>query len=317
MKKIGLVNIDTSHPLAFSRIMEENPQLDMQYAMIYNDSFRGDDEVEWLIKKYNMLGRAESIEELADKTDIGFIQSCNWDDHIKEAMPFIERGKPVFFDKPIAGSVKDIKKFRELEASGAKILGASSARYAEEITEFLNQPVVERGEVVTVYCESGVDEFNYGVHAGEIISAIAGAKAVSAKFAGRAKRDGAECDIYTVTFENGVIGIYITYLSGWRPFNISIMTTTQNKLFVMDHSKIYYELLLRISNYLKTGEMETADLETLLNVSEFMLAAKRSRDFEGGREVNISELQEDDAFSGAEFKKSYGAAAAKMYKDND
>ena len=76
MKKIGLVNIDTSHPMAFSRIMEENPQLDMQYAMIYNDSFRGDDEVEWLIKKYNMLGRAESIEELADKTDIGFIQSC-------------------------------------------------------------------------------------------------------------------------------------------------------------------------------------------------------------------------------------------------
>ncbi len=92
----------------------------MQYTMIYNDSFRGDNEVEWFQNKCNMIGRAESIEELAEKTDIGFIQSCNWDDHIKEAMPFIERGKPVFLDKPLVGSVKDIKKIRELAANGAQ-----------------------------------------------------------------------------------------------------------------------------------------------------------------------------------------------------
>lgn len=315
MKKIGIVNIDTSHPFNFSRIMEENPELDMQYSMIYNDSFRSDEEVEWFKNRYEMAGRAKTIEELAENTDIGFIQSCNWDDHIKEAMPFIERGKPVFFDKPIVGSVKDVKKIRELAANGAKILGSSSARYAEEIQEFLNTPVSERGEVVTVYCESGVDEFNYGVHAGEIISEIAGAKAVSAKYAGRAVRDGNECDVYTVNFENGVIGIYITYLSGWRPFNVSIMTTETAKIFTIDIGKIYPALLKRISEYLKTGEQKTADVETLLNVTEFMLAAKRSRDFEGGKEVKITDLKEDDAFDGTTFQKEYGAAAGVMYKD--
>ncbi len=79
-----------------------------------------------------MQNRAESLDELAESTDIGFIQSCNWEDHIAEALPFIERGKPVFIDKPMVGSVKDVAKIRELVANGAKIIGSSSARYAEK-----------------------------------------------------------------------------------------------------------------------------------------------------------------------------------------
>ena len=66
---------------------------------------------------------------------------------------------------------------------------------------------------------------------------------------------------------------------------------------------------------LKTGEQMTADIERILNVSEFMLCGKRSRDFENGREVRIEELQDDDAFDGYAFEKAYGAAASVMYKD--
>lgn len=315
MKKIGLVNIDTSHPQGFSRRMAENKDFDMQYAMIYNDSFRGDDEVNWLINKYDMDGRAATIEELAAKTDIGFIQSCNWDNHLEQAMPFINVGKPVFIDKPMVGSVSDIKRTRELVKNGAKILGSSSARYCVEIQEFLNTPVEERGEVVAVYCEAGVDEFNYGVHAGEIISELAGAKAVSCKFNGRANRDGALCDSFTVKFENGVIGTYYTYLSGWRPFQVSIMTTKQSCSFKIDSGKLYAALLSRIAEYLKTGENTTTDVENILNVTEFMLCGKRSRDFENGKEVFVTDLHDDDGFDGQLFHEGYAAAAVTLYKD--
>lgn len=315
MKKIGLVNIDTSHPFSFAEKMDAAPEMDMQYAMVYNDGFRGDDEVNWFINKYNMEGRAESIDELAEKCDIGFVQSCSWDDHIDQAMPFIERGKPVFLDKPMVGSVKDVARIRELVKNGANIIGSSSARYAAEIQDFLATPVEERGEVVSVYGESGVDEFNYGVHVGEILSEIAGAKAVSCKFTGEAVRDGMKCEIYTVRFENGVIGTYCTYLSGWRPFNVSIMTTKTSYCFKIDSSKIYVALLTRISEMLKTGERRTADVEKILNVTEFMLCGKRSRDFENGKEVKIEDLHADDAFDGTTFAKAYGAAAGVMYKD--
>lgn len=315
MKKIGLVNIDTSHPFSWAEEMQKDAKLDMQYAMVFNDGFRGDDEVNWFINKYNMLGRAASIEELAEKCDIGFVQSCNWDKHVEQAMPFVNAGKPVLLDKPLVGSVKDIAKVRKLVADGADIIGSSSARYAAEVQEFMAIPVEERGEVVAVYGESGVDEFNYGVHIGEILSEIAGAPAVSCKFTGATVRDGAKCEIYTVRFENGVVGTYCTFLSGWRPFNVSIMTTKTSTCFKIDSSKIYKALLDRVSETLKTGERKTADIERILNVSEFMLCGKRSRDVENGKEVYIEDLKEEDSFDGYAFERAYAAGAAPMYKD--
>lgn len=315
MKKIGLVNIDVSHPFAFAQKMEENPELDMQYAMVFNEGFRGDGEVSWFVNRYGLEGRAETIEEMAVSCDIGFVQSCNWEKHLDQAMPFIRQGKPVFIDKPLVGSVKDIARVRELLKNGAQILGASSARYAEEVQEFLAKPVEERGEVVAVYGESGMDEFNYSVHIGEILSEIAGAPGVSCQFNGATERAGGKCELYTVRFANGVIGTYCTYLSAHRPFQVSIITTKGSYLFQMDTSKIYLELLKRISETLKTGEQKTADVEKILNVSEFMLCGKRSRDLEGGREVRIGELQAGDKFDGYEFEKGYGANATVLYKD--
>lgn len=315
MKKIGIVNIDTSHPFCFAQKMEANPDMEMQYSKLFNNSFRGNDEVNWFIEKYNMQNRAESLDELAESTDIGFIQSCNWEDHIAEALPFIERGKPVFIDKPMVGSVKDVAKIRELVANGAKIIGSSSARYAEEIQEFLAKPVEERGEVITVHCEAGVDEFNYAVHAGEILSEIAGAKGISCRFIGKVVRAGGECEVFAARFENGVIGTYCTYLRGGRPFNVSIITTKGSFLFKINNTKIYEALLRRISSYLKTGEAATADVDMILNVTEFMLCGKRSRDFENGREVMVSELSEDDSFDGGEFQRAYGSRASVTYKD--
>lgn len=183
---------------------------------------------------------ATSAKELAENTDIGFIQGCNWDKHLVYALPFIELEKSVFLDKPMVGSVKDVKRVRELIKNSAKIIGSSSARYATEIQEFLNITVEERGEVIAVYAESGVDEFNYGVHVGEIISDV----------------------------------------------------------FKIDSSKIYVELLKRVSDYLKTGESPVTDVEKVLNVTEFMLCGKKSRDEKNGAEVFITDLTDNDAFDG-------------------
>ena len=315
MKKIGLVNIDVSHPLAFARQMAEHPELDMQYAKVYNEGFRSKEEVDWLVNKYKLEGTAATIEEMAESCDIGFIQACNWEKHLDQAMPFIEQGKPVFIDKPLVGTVRDLERVRSLIRSGAQILGSSSARYAVEVQELLAKPIEERGEVVAVYGESGVDEFNYGVHVGEILSELAGAPAAACKYTGTAERDGVKCELYTVRFANGVIGTYCTYLSGWRPFNVSVMTTKTSYVFKIDSAKLYLQLLQRISETLKTGEQKTADIEKILNVTEFMLCGKRSRDYENGREVRIEELQPEDGFDGYVFEKGYAAAASVLYKD--
>ncbi len=141
---------------------------------------------------------------MADKVDVGFIHACNWDKHLDEAEPFIKCGTPVMIDKPIVGSVKDIKRLRKLVRDGAKILGASSARYADEVQEFLKRPIEERGKIVSIFGTCGVDEFNYGIHIVEIFSELAGAKGINCRFDGCSEDiDGHKCEMY----KNGALGI--------------------------------------------------------------------------------------------------------------
>ena len=118
MIKIGVVSIDTSHPMGFAEELEKYC-MDMKYEYVCPCTFRGEDEVDWFIKRFKLKGKVERIEDMVDKVDVGFIQSCNWDKHLEQAMPFIKAGKPVFLDKPVIGNLQDAKKLLELVNSGA------------------------------------------------------------------------------------------------------------------------------------------------------------------------------------------------------
>ncbi|MBQ9922240.1 MAG: Gfo/Idh/MocA family oxidoreductase, partial [Clostridia bacterium] len=206
MIKIGLVSIDVSHPLGFAEEIEKYC-MDMKYEFLCKESFRGDDEAEWFKNRFGISEIVKNIEDMADKCDIGFVQSCNWEKHLEQALPFIEKGKPVFIDKPIVGSVKDIKKLRELVKNGADIYGSSSARYCSEVQEFLALPEEQKGNIISIFGTCGVDDFNYGIHITEILSEIAGAKIVRSKFVGKTSTE-IPCEIYNVEFENGTMGTY-------------------------------------------------------------------------------------------------------------
>ena len=141
MVKIGLVNIDVSHPKMFSRVLAKGNR--MRYAAVYNDGFRGQEEVDAFVKMSNVDKVCSTIDELVAYADIGFVQGCNWDKHLGYAMAFINAGKPVFIDKPIVGCLADCKKLMELQAKGAQIVCSSSVRYCPEVVEFVNMPAEE------------------------------------------------------------------------------------------------------------------------------------------------------------------------------
>ena len=231
-------------------------------------------------------------------------------------MPFIEKGKPVFIDKPIIGSVKDAKRYKQLIDNGAKIIGSSSARHAQEIRDFLAIPISERGEVVNVFGTCGVDEFNYSIHIVEIFSEIAGCNAVECKYNGTAQReDGTKCENYTIRFENGILATYATVINGWRPFQVTIMTTKGTYIFEIDVDKIYGALLREIYKYLSGKEHNLASCDTLINCSYIMMCGKKSRDEKKGAWVKLAELTDEDKFDGYEFEDTYAKNASNIYKD--
>lgn len=314
MINIGCVSIDVSHPLGIANLLRDNC-MDMRYTYVWDKNFRKPEEKEWFVKHFGLVAEVDEIKDMVDKVDVGFVHSCNWEKHLDLAMPFIEAGKPVFLDKPVVGSVADVKKVRQLIAGGAKIIGGSSVRYAEEIQNFLSQPVEKRGEVIAAFCTSGNNEFDYAIHAVEALSELAGAKAKSIKFVGNSKNaENQTCEVYTIEYENGVIGTYYSVLGRYNPFNITVITTTQTVSFQILTSRIMRALAVKIGHELKEGSA-MADMETLLNCTEIMLCGKKSRDELNGAPVTIDMLEEGDKFDGYAFEEGYAARAGISYKD--
>ena len=274
MIRVGAVNIDTSHPLGFGEVMERENRA--RYVGVYNDSFRPDAEVEGFMRRFGLEKRCDTLAELAELCDIGFVHGCDWEDHLRCAMPFLERGKPVFIDKPLVGSLRDCRRVEELVRDGAVILGASSARYAYEVQRFLALPVEERGETVTVFGTAGVDEFNYGVHIAEAIGGILGQGAQSVAYLGRGEAQGKYAESYLVRYAGGQTAIFNTFTGVWQPFVLTIMTTKTTYSFRMDSNQLYEALLHEICNFMEGKPHRLAAPDALLESVRVMLAAAAS-----------------------------------------
>ena len=310
MIRIGVINIDVSHPLAFSQILMQGNRA--RYVAVYNDGFRSDEEVDAFIRKRGLECRCATVEELAEKVDVGFIQGCNWDRHLDYAEPFLKLGKPVFIDKPMVGCMKDIRRLEALMSRGLKVLGSSSLRYANEIADFLAIPEEERGRVLNLMGTCGVDEFNYGIHVVESIGAMV-QKPVSVRFDGAGEVDGRRAESYTVQFEGGETATYLTVTGVWLPCNFLVTTTKGVYNINVDAGKVYKAMLDRVCDQLETGKRALSPVSDILDSIKIMLAGRLSRE-KGGEPVRIDEIPEDDpGFDGDAFERGYGAAAAPIY----
>lgn len=313
MIKIGAINIDVSHPKTFSEKLKKDNRA--KYVAVYNDGFRKDDEVEGFIKKNNLDKRFYSIDELADYVDVGFIHSCNWDNHLKQAMPFILRKKPVFIDKPIVGSLADCIEIEKYAKEGAIILGSSSVRYANEVVDIINESEKTRGKIVSISGSAGLDEFNYGIHTVEPIHAIAQSNAISCRYLGVSEVENGKCETFFVKFKNGVIATYSTYFDAWQPHTLSVITTKTSYSFILDTPKVYDALLTRICDYMETGKSDLARVSEITQSIRIMLAGKLSRE-NNGKEILLSDMKVDDpGFDGTLFEKNYAKNASEIYLD--
>lgn len=302
MIRIGCVNIDTSHPGSFAQKMKEMNR--GKYAVVYNDGFRTDEEVEVFIKENGLERRCRTIEELVDMVDIGFVHDCNWDKHIQQARAFIKAGKPVFIDKPICGNLKDCNKLESLVNDGAKILGSSSVRYSDEFEEIKKKIAENNEEIICVYGTAGVDEFNYGVHIMEGIHGLLGPGVDSVKYIGTAVKDEKPVEQYYVTWSNGIKVIYQVQTGVWQPFDVIVTTNKTIHHFRVDTSNVYKNLLDRIYDFMEK-DIPPANITDLTETVKIYLAGKSSRENKG-EEIKLADLKLDDpGFDGDAFEKEY------------
>ena len=114
--KVGMVGIDTSHAKAFASILntEENKMPARVVGAVAQNSpdipssvermpgFVEELKTKWGVAFY------DSIETMLPNVDVVMIESVDGRPHLAQARPAIEAGKPVFIDKPMAASLRDV-----------------------------------------------------------------------------------------------------------------------------------------------------------------------------------------------------------------
>lgn len=297
MIKVGAVQLDISHPITFAKVMKDIGR--GSYTSVFNNGFRTDEYVSKFMTENNVAVRYNNLEEMADNVDIAFIHSCNWDKHLDMAMPFIKKGKPVFIDKPIVGSLKHCLEIEKLASKGAKILGSSSFRYCDEFAGFLSKPVDERGEIVSLFGSTGVDEFNYGIHAIEAIGAFLPSGAASVQCLSRGK-----VEQYKVRYNSGLEVLYQLGNGVWRPTMLIVTTTKLSVHFEPVTGNLYKSILIRIFDFVENGT-SMAHIDHLTESIKIALAAKASKEHNCA-EINLKDLSiSDSGYDGNAFEAYY------------
>ena len=301
--KIGVVDVDTSHPQNWIPVERE---LGHEVAGIWDGgSIHPPAYVQQFAKEREVPRAFASLEEMAAEVDCAIIHACDWDTHVSKARPFVEAGKAVLVDKPIAGNARDLRQFARWAADGARVTGGSSLRFCYETQRFLAQPVEERGTPHTVLCGCAVDEFNYGIHAYALLSGLMGPGIASVRHLGQ----GVQRRIQ-VNWTDGRMGFLIVgEAGGWIPFYANITTEKGAAQFITDNAALYKALIEATLPFL-AGETEDAPIpmDDLLEPEWCALAARMS--WNGGdREVALAEAKDaDGGYDGAAFAKGYRKA---------
>ena len=218
--RIGMVGLDTSHVTAFTRVLNDktdknhvagaqmvaavkdsSPDIESSYTRVekYTTELTG----KWGVKLY------PTVAELCQHVDAVMIENVDGRPHLKHAIDVIKAGKPLYIDKPLAGTLEDCVKIYQLaKKPKVPVFSSSSLRYAK------NTQAARAGDYGKVLrCETfspahlephHPDLFWYGIHGVESLFTVMGPGCVSVK---RSTTDDGKIEV-TGTWQDGRVGIF-------------------------------------------------------------------------------------------------------------
>lgn len=295
--RIGMIGLDTSHVTAFTELLNNPDHKDHVPGGRVVAAFKGgspdipssanrvDGFTKQLQEKYGVK-IVPSIEELCEQVDAVMLMSVDGRPHLEQARPVIAAGKPLFIDKPVAGSLKDaITIFKLAKEAGVPCFTSSSYRFYEGLTELKNADLGELRGAIS-YGPASIephhpDLFWYAVHPTEALFAIMG---TGCKTVVRVSTP--DTDVVTGIWNDGKVGTLRGLRNASTPHKVIAFGT---KGVVEQKSGGNYAPLVReIIGFFKTGQPPVAPKETI-EMFAFMEGADESKR-QGGCPVSIDEL---------------------------
>jgi predicted dehydrogenase len=304
--RLGIIGLDTSHAVAFAKeLNSDKAAADIANCRVVAAYPKGSPDIESSTKRVpgyteevKKLGVeiVDSIEALLTKVDGVLLETNDGRPHLEQILPCLKAGKPVFIDKPIAGSLADaIAIFELAKKHKVQVWSSSSLRYAEGAQAIRNGKV---GDVLGADAWSPCsleathpDLFWYGIHGVETLFTCMGPGCETV-----VRVATKDTDLVVGTWKDGRVGTF----RGIRHKGATYGGTAfgSKGVSVVGPFGGYRPLIVEIVAFFRSGKPPVSAEETI-DIYAFMEAADESKR-QGGVPVKVSDVM-----------KKAGAEAAK------
>ncbi len=295
--RIGIIGLDTSHVVAFTGLLNDanNPQhipggkvvaafkggsndLESSYTRV--EGYTKELREKFGVKIY------DTIEEMCQNVDAVLLESVDGRPHLEQVKPVFKAGKPVFIDKPVAGSLHDaIEIFRLAKEAKVPCFSSSSYRYYKSLTDLMKQDFGAVKSCISIGPCSlephHPDLFWYGVHATEALFTVMGAGCESV-----VRTSTPDTDVVTGTWKGGRVGVLYGIRTSGTPHKVIVFG--EKSVVEQENSGDYAPLVAEIIKFFQTGAAPVSAEETI-DMFAFMEAADESKR-QGGVPVRISDV---------------------------
>ncbi len=230
---------------------------------------------------------AGSIGEMLPHVDTVMLLTNDGRPHLKEVLPVLKAGKPVYIDKPLAESLGQVTAiFREAKKYGVPVFTSSALRYVKKAQQFARGEIV--GKVLGAETwgpaplqASHVDLFWDGIHGVELLYTVMGPGCQSVS---RVFTPGG--DVVTGIWPDGRTGIFRGLRKGRIGFGGTVFGT--EGIEAIGGFDGYEGLVDAILEFFKSGKPPVSPEESI-EIYTFMKGADISKN-KGGAPVRLADI---------------------------
>lgn len=287
---IGLVGLDTSHVVAFAKLLSDtSSEYYVPGAKIVAAFPGGSPDFELSINRVEGFTQQlkdefgveilDSPEAVAQKCDAVLLTAVDGRAHLDLFKRIAPLQKPTFIDKPFTVSSSDAKQIVEIARQyNTPLMSCSSLRYAQPVLELFGE--VSREQILSVDAcgpmalqETQNNLYWYGIHTVEMLFASMGKGCVQVY-----ATPGEGYELLTGVWKDGRVATVRGDHGSKLKFNLTLFTAEgARSVEAYTHPKPPYAgLLERVIPFLQTGR-SPIDIEETLEIMRFIEAANESR----------------------------------------
>jgi hypothetical protein len=287
--RLGIIGTDTSHVIAFTKILNDptspdyvpgarvvaafkggSPDVESSYTRV--DKFAEELKTKWKVEF------SSDIPSLCRKVDGILLESVDGRVHLEQVKPVIAAHKPVFIDKPLAATLEDAREIARLaKEAGVPWFSASDLRFTD-LAIRLKFPDIT-GALTwgpgPLEPHHHLDLSWYAIHAVELLYSLmgSGCEEVTRTYT-------PDADVIVGKWKDGRLGS-VRALRPYGKFGAVVFRPDQ-KVNQSDPKSVdsYRPLLVEIVKFFETKELPFPNQQTLEEFA-FMDAAQRSREAGG------------------------------------